>query len=717
MPAASSINELPMSLCINPNCSQPAHPDNSHHVTCQACGSDLLLQGCFRVMRLLSSNSGFGLVYEAYQQDQPKILKVLRRDRSDNPKVLSLFRKEADVLSQLQHPGVPLVEKNGYFVYHPQSGTSLHCIVMEKIDGPNLLQWMQQQGNHPIGERQAFQWLYQLAEILRRVHQLNYFHRDIKPDNIMLRSNGQLVLVDFGAAREMSQTYLAQVGSLGVTTISSAGYTPPEQEQGQAVPQSDFYALGRTIIFLLTGRSPNDTALYDPMLNQFKWRPYAPQVSEDFAELLDSLVSPRVIDRPKTAQELLERLQRLSLSQFRHQGDEAALLAITSPPVTGTTHASGFHLPDYALGGLSTVTPPATEQQHEVLASKITTYWTWLIAGGVVMAATALLGFGLWSRQRSPFTATEQPTETSPEVTTAPEMAVQLLRTLTAHDNSVNDLKLLSDERRFVSASADSTIRLWDLSNGEVLQTFVGHETFVNALILSPDERTLYSGSASGAMLAWNIATGEQQATFAGHEGAVNYLDRSPDGRLLVSASSDGTIKIWEAATQDLVMTLTGHEGAVNTLLITDDGQRVISGGTDRTIHLWNLQTGDKMATLEGHKSYINAIAVSPDGRYLFSASADSNLIRWDLETNEMLGTLAGHTSFVNVLTMSRNGQIVASGSADETVRIWNVASGELQAIHTGFGMPVDHILLPSQKQLIIASRENPAIKVWLTEE
>ncbi|MGD1862763.1 MAG: protein kinase [Leptolyngbyaceae cyanobacterium] len=708
-----------MSLCINPNCPQPAHPENNQHVTCQACGSDLLLQNCYRVMRLLSSNSGFGLVYEAYQQDQPKILKVLRRDRSDNPKILSLFRKEADVLSQLQHPGVPLVEGDGYFVYHPQTGPPLHCIVMEKIDGPNLLQWMQQQGNHPIGEQQAFQWLYQLAEILRRIHQLNYFHRDIKPDNIMLRSNGQLVLVDFGAVREMSQTYLAQVGSLGITTISSVGYTPPEQEQGQAVPQSDFYALGRTIIFLLTGRSPNDTALYDPMVNQFQWRPYAPQISEDFADLLDSLVSLRVIDRPKTALELLERLQRLSLSQLNYQGDEAALLAITSPPVTGTTHSSGFHMSHYALGGQSTVTPPATEQQGETGTGRTTTFWTWLIAGGVVMSAVALLGLGIWSRQRSqPMPTAESAAETLPEPPPAvPETSVQLLRTLSAHENSVNDLKLLSNDRQFVSASADSTVRLWDLSTGDTLQTFTGHETFVNTLSLSPDERTLYSGSASGELLAWNLATGEQQAAFAGHEGAVNHLDRSPDGRLLVSAGSDGILKIWETATQALVMTLRGHEGAVNTLFITDDGQRIISGGTDRTIRLWNLQTGDEMAVLEGHKSYVNAIAVSPDGRYLFSASADNTLIRWDLDTNEMLGTLEGHTSFVNALTMSRNGQFLASGSTDETVRIWHVATGELQTIHTGFGMTVDHILLLSRQQLVTASQENPAIKVWLTEE
>ena len=75
--------------------------------------------------------------------------------------------------------------------------------------------------------------------------------------------NGQLVLVDFGAARQITHTYMAHLGDSGITAVSSAGYTPPEQEQGQAVPQSDFYALGRTLIYLLTARLPNDPAIYD----------------------------------------------------------------------------------------------------------------------------------------------------------------------------------------------------------------------------------------------------------------------------------------------------------------------------------------------------------------------------------------------------------------------------------------------------------------------
>lgn len=693
-----------MSLCINPECPHPSVPDNVHSATCQACGSGLLLQGRYRVMRLLSNKTGFGTVYEAYEQDVPKILKVLRRDRSEDAKVVYLFRKEAKVLNQIHHPGVPFVAEDGYFTYLPKgSATPLHCIVMEKIDGPNLHQWMQQQGNHPIGEQQAFQWLMQLVDILRRVHHHNYFHRDIKPDNVMLRSNGQLVLVDFGASREMTQTYLAQIGSLGVTTVSSAGYTPPEQEQGQAVPQSDFYALGRTIVYLLTGRSPNDTAMYDPMLNTFNWRSQAPQVSDEFAHLLDSLIAPRVIDRPKTALELQERLHRLSQHQWA-DADSKTLLAPTSLPPHKLPEAQ-----------------PQGDSRLSILGiTPRVTGWTWLIVGGAIVAAFGLIGLGLWDRSRragssesSSSVAVTIPSEASPSVAVAPT-PVELLQTFSDHTSSINALQLLSDKQRFISASADKTLRLWEVSTGETLQIYAGHTVFVNAIALSPDEKTLYSGGADGAIYRWNLVTGEKEGEFLGHQGAVNTLARTPDGQILVSGSSDGVIKLWDTRSGEILGTLPGHSGAINALVITDDSQRIVSGGTDRTIRLWDIKTRTETQVLEGHESYINAIAISPDGRNLFSASADQTIKRWDLDTGEDVETLTGHSSYINALTLSRDGQTVSSGGADGTVHVWDVTTGELRAVHDGFNMPVDQLIVVSESQFVTASKENPTIKAWL---
>jgi serine/threonine protein kinase len=181
--------QSPMSLCINPTCPRPADPDNDNNRFCQGCGSELLLQGRYRVMRLLSDKSGFGKIYEAYEGSTPKILKVLKEDLNRDAKAVQLFEQEAAVLGQLHHPGIPKVD--GYFPFQTRNGLSLHCIVMEKIDGPNLEQWLEQQQNRPISQEQAIAWLKQLAVILQLVHDKHYLHRDIKPSNIMLRTPPQ----------------------------------------------------------------------------------------------------------------------------------------------------------------------------------------------------------------------------------------------------------------------------------------------------------------------------------------------------------------------------------------------------------------------------------------------------------------------------------------------------------------------------------------------
>ena len=291
-----------MSLCINPVCSQPNHPDNDENRFCQSCGSQLELIGRYRVLRLLSNKTGFGKIYEAYQQDTPKILKVLKEELINDSKALALFQQEAKVLQQLNHPGIPQTE--GYFPYQTRNNLILHCLVMEKIAGPNLEQWLKQQQNRPISEAQAIVWLKQLLEILDLVHNQQYLHRDIKPSNIMIRPDGQLVLIDFGTAREITRTYLANSG--GMTAISSSGYSPPEQMRGQAIPSSDFFALGRTFVFLLTGFPPEQ--LYNPDLDILQWRHHANHVSPLLLDFIDWLISTEVSKRPSNAEEISRRL-------------------------------------------------------------------------------------------------------------------------------------------------------------------------------------------------------------------------------------------------------------------------------------------------------------------------------------------------------------------------------------------------------------------------
>ncbi|MEA5510363.1 serine/threonine-protein kinase [Crocosphaera sp. UHCC 0190] len=301
-----------MSLCINPHCSNPENQDTS--LFCQSCGSELLLEGRYRVLKELGGG-GFGKTYEVQDSDPThfgeghqavKVLKVLIHN---HPKYVELFEREAQFLSRFNHPGIPKVEPDAHFLFYlKNSSTPLYCLVMEKIEGLNLNQYIMQRGKC-ISQKVAIQWLMQLLRILQEIHRHNFFHRDIKPSNVMLRSTGQLVLIDFGTAREVTATYLSKQSSGQVTGLFSAGYSPLEQLNGQAVPQSDFFALGRTMVYLLAGKHPSD--FYDAHVDQLNWRGAVPDLAPEFADLLDHIMARLPNERPQSAGIILSQLEQI----------------------------------------------------------------------------------------------------------------------------------------------------------------------------------------------------------------------------------------------------------------------------------------------------------------------------------------------------------------------------------------------------------------------
>ncbi|NEO36670.1 MAG: protein kinase [Moorea sp. SIOASIH] len=274
----------------------------------------------YKVVKLLGGG-GFGETWEVDDQGTPKVLKVLHRE---SPKAIELFKREAEVLKKLNHPGIPKVEPDGYFILPQEGGNQdLHCLVMEKIEGLDLEKWLEENGYQPITQEQAIAWLKQLAEILVLVHEQNWFHRDIKPANIMLRPNGQLALIDFGAAREVTDTYFEKLQEGNVTGIVSQDYTPPEQVKGQAEYRSDFFALGRSFVCLLTGKLLKHfgaNAITGKL--EKNWRDSATQISDPLADLINDLMAPSPERRPENAQDILQRLEIIDI--------ESSILSILS---------------------------------------------------------------------------------------------------------------------------------------------------------------------------------------------------------------------------------------------------------------------------------------------------------------------------------------------------------------------------------------------------
>ncbi|MCL6435285.1 MAG: tetratricopeptide repeat protein [Leptolyngbyaceae cyanobacterium HOT.MB2.61] len=295
---------------------------------------DLHLPGCPRcvVKRLLAKTH------------DPKHLKTARR----------LFDTEARVLYQLgKHDQIPTLyahfEENQEFY-----------LVQEFIEGEPLT-WQIVKGK-PWPEERVIALIYDILEIMAFVHQQNVIHRDIKPANLIRRQkDNKLVLIDFGAVKQVSLQMADPDSEIADSTIAvgTHGYISNEQLAGKPRFCSDVYAIGMVGIQALTGVLPKQLD-EDAATGELDWRVHAPNVSPEFAEVLDHMVYYDFRDRFPTAVEALEAVQKLppqllelveaSKAVNTDSAEQAKSMVLETDSTqreTGTTNLTGNLVPTY----------------------------------------------------------------------------------------------------------------------------------------------------------------------------------------------------------------------------------------------------------------------------------------------------------------------------------------------------------------------------------
>ena len=255
-----------------------------------------VLQGRYKISRLLGGG-GMGMVYLANDQrlaNRPCAIKEMVDhfiDQAQRIEANEYFAREADTLAQLKHQAIPAITDRFELA-------NRHYLVMEYVEGRNLEEELAVRGE-PLPEGLVIDIARQLCDVLSYLHGLipPIIYRDMKPSNVMLNSNGRVVLVDFGIAR------LFKAARKG-TMIGTLGFAPPEQYQGLVDPRSDIYSLGATLHYVLTGRDPEKYPPFSfPPVRELR-----PGVSSNLAGAIDAALAYEMDGRPARIQDFRDMM-------------------------------------------------------------------------------------------------------------------------------------------------------------------------------------------------------------------------------------------------------------------------------------------------------------------------------------------------------------------------------------------------------------------------
>ena len=340
---------------------------------------ETLLENRYQVIRTLGAG-GFGETYlaeDSYMPSRRRCVVKQLRPIQNNPQIYQLvqerFQREAAILEEL---GGATDQIPGLYAYFSADGQ--FYLVQEWVEGDTLTAKLKQQGL--LTEAAVQEILVNLLPVLEYVHSRRIVHRDIKPDNIILRHrDGKPVLIDFGAVRESMGTVVNSQGDVTSSiVIGTPGYMPSEQAAGRPVYSSDLYSLGLTAIYLLTGKQPQQLEI-DSQTGEIIWREYGSHISPLLASVLDRAIAYHPRDRYSTARAMLDDLQGLSNPIPPTQP------YFTAPPVTPTPAT-----PTLPVAPQATVS--ANNQKGILFGS--------LIAGGLI-GASVIFGF-LFTRPSQP---------------------------------------------------------------------------------------------------------------------------------------------------------------------------------------------------------------------------------------------------------------------------------------------------------------------------
>ena len=297
------------------------------------------------------ASGGMATIYAGLDTrlDRPVAVKIMHAHLANDEAFVSRFIKEAKATAALSHPNIVSIQDQGW----NEGGPPAVFLVMELVEGSTLRDYLNEKGSLTV--EQTFQLITPVLSALSAAHRIGIIHRDIKPENILISKDGRIKVADFGLARNitMGQTMTAESS----VVLGSVSYLSPEQVQrGVADARSDIYAVGIVLFEMLTGSKPysGETPIQIAYRHVNDRIPNIQTIKSEIptaiAELVYEATAPNPDQRPKNAEELLNKLREIQakIDPKRRQMS----LELDLPPIINKKNKRGKVSVTSALGGI-----------------------------------------------------------------------------------------------------------------------------------------------------------------------------------------------------------------------------------------------------------------------------------------------------------------------------------------------------------------------------
>ncbi|AVH70399.1 serine/threonine-protein kinase [Nostoc sp. 'Lobaria pulmonaria (5183) cyanobiont'] len=463
-----------------------------------------VLQNRYRIIQILGQG-GFGRTYLAEDQRRfnelcaIKELNSTARSALDWERAQELFHREAAILYQIEHPQVPKFrerfeqDQRLFLVEDYVAGQTYRTLLAER-----------QAVGKTFTEAEVLQLIQMLLPVLEHIHSRGIIHRDISPENIILRdSDAKPVLIDFGVVKELATRLRSPDNPLPETTVGKLGYSPSEQMQtGGAYPSSDLYALAVSAIVLLTGKEPKD--LFDQNQLTWNWQRWV-KVNPRFAQVLNRMLNHIPSDRYQSAASVSQALQPLQ---------EVSLPNVN---VSNLQTMAVSRRPDLVAPAASPKKPAPvipSSPSSSILDNP-------LAIAAIGIAVVIVAGFGSWALVSSIRSQSKTPDETLPQnfpspvisggTTFTPTPTPTFTPTPTPTPTPTNDRPVVSTKRLKLTASKPTTVEGTLKANQIIQYSFFGREGAKLNTFIDPGSSILLTVLSPNGQPIENTA---QQVTF-----------------------------------------------------------------------------------------------------------------------------------------------------------------------------------------------------------